>query len=177
MVTYLAKLSDGDEGTDETVAYMARLARRDSQDPYTLRLVSKLKLDSLPIQEAIQKAFDWIVDNVPYVKDPGRNVCNGSKCFKVDIDQELVIAPVHFLSGRLVGGDCDCMSTLLVSILLSIGVRCWFKVLAWRRWEYTHVYVLCEMPGVGIVPLDPVAGYKGFGWERPTEIRSKMYAA
>jgi hypothetical protein len=161
------KLSTGDKGVDETVSHMRRLALRDSSDRIIRACMQEIR--------SARQAFDYIVKHVPYVSDPGRHVQIDGWNFKVRDDQEFLVAPKYLLGEGLTGGDCDDMATALASTLVSLGVRCWFKTIAWRRPEFTHVYCLAEVQPGRIIPLDPVKGPGGFGWEKTPILRYSTY--
>lgn len=159
------RLADGDAGIEETVRHMIRLARRDATDPAIKKIVKGF--DCCCDDCAVQDAFRYVVDNVPYIPDPK--------------EHEFVVAPRYLASGQWPGGDCDDLSTLLATLLLALPTKrnrkVWMKTIAWRRWEYTHVYVMTELPSIGgkVIPLDPVMGHKGFGAEKQPVIRHKEY--
>ena len=155
------QLSDGDAGIDETVARMIHLARRDARSAAVKRLAARLKKGT--DVDRVRQAFQAVVEMVPYRHDPP--------------NYELVIAPKYLLGGKWHGGDCDDQTTALASLLLAMGIRTWIKVIAWRRQEFTHVYLLAEIASQGIaIPLDTVMGHSGFGMEKQPLIRSKEYA-
>lgn len=163
MKSKLWKIGVGDKAVDETIKHMRRLAKRDSVDPLIIDIAGSFK-GSTDAQIAKQ-AYRYIVQNVPYVRDPE--------------DREQVTAPVFLLNGGKDGGDCDCMSTLFASFMLAYGIPVWCKVIAWRKRAYTHVYNLVMLREQNIViPIDCVLGSdrrNGFGQEKFPVIREKVY--
>lgn len=67
---------------------------------------------------------------------------------------------------RIRMGDCDDFSVKMCTELESIGIGCYFKCIKARPGsdEFTHVYVVAVVPGVGQVPLDATMPYPA-GWE------------
>lgn len=165
------KLSDGDKGIDQTAAVMRRLARTDVNEPNMQQVVRSFRPGPLGVRDA----FNYVVSLIPYVNDPGRTIWVEGIPYTLPKDEEFLVAPRHFINRKITGGDCDDMSTTLASLLLALGFEVRYKVIAWRREEFTHVYLLCTVPGFGIIPLDPVKGYTGFGWEKPGIIRTNTY--
>lgn len=159
----------GDAGIAVTVQHMQRLTARDARDPAT-----KWIGDQLAQARFAREAFWYTVRAIPYVTDPGRVVCIENQCTKLPKDAEFLIRPAYTLSRRIVGGDCDDMSMAVAALLRRQGIKCWFKTIAWRCPEFTHVYVVAEIDG-RMMPLDPVAGDDGFGWERPDIRRSRLH--
>ena len=159
----------GDRAVGVTVADMCRLATRDSQHPLVRALAQTLR-QGRTLREAIKAAHDHVCLAVPYRSDPP--------------GIEEVIAPIYSLGlvppsgeGRQYwkpGGDCDDQSTALAAVLLAMGVRAGFKVIAWRVKDYTHVYVVAALPDGTVIPCDPVMGPAGFGYEKKPVIRSKV---
>lgn len=161
MKVRVRQLSDGDAGIDETVARMIHLARRDSRSTVVKGIAKKFKRGA--DTERIRQAFMAVLTLVPYRHDPP--------------NYEMVTAPKYLLGGAWHGGDCDDQTAALASLLLAMGFRVWIKVIAWRRYEFTHVYLLVDIPSQGIaIPLDTVMGEQGFGREKQPLIRSKEYA-
>ncbi|MEP7217432.1 MAG: hypothetical protein ABI876_00870, partial [Bacteroidota bacterium] len=73
-------------------------------------------------------------------------------------------------------GDCDCQSTALASLLIAMGYEPRFRVVAWRRMDFTHVNVKVYLPGRKPIPLDAVMKYAGWNNEKPANYREKIYS-
>lgn len=147
----------GDKGVDQTVQQMKRLALMDIDNEEIVRLIQQNKGKNK--FETVKNLFDWIVTNIKYENDP--------TAF------ELVRRPLVTLLHKK--GDCDCMSTLLACCLKTLDIECYYKVIAWRRHEFTHVYVTAEvLSGVyKWIPLDPVIGT--IGQQKNNVLRYKIY--
>jgi transglutaminase-like putative cysteine protease len=177
MKTLVRNIGNGDSAIMKTLDHMIRLARRDARTPdvktLAKRLASSCTSGDVNYQEycKVKAAFDWVVDNITYRFDH-QHVQDW-----IEVDNpnttEFLIAPKHQL-GVLVG-DCDDMSMMLAALLGAMGFSVKYKVIAWRGQEYTHVYVEVLMPNADgeyrWVPMDPVAGKNGFGWEKAPVIR------
>lgn len=164
----------GDDGVDLTVQeHMERLALRDATSKEIRSIAQRIssKCQAPVGSEAgdycrIWNAFKTVVDTVSYVNDPAT--------------AEHITAPKYLMTSHP-KGDCDCMATALASILLALGYRSQFKVIAWRELTFTHVYLEVLVPSKNVwVPLDPVFQipgnrYHGFGMEKHPIIRKKLY--
>ncbi len=161
MVIRQFEIGSGDRAIDKTIVHMRRLARRDARLPAIRALARSLKRAS--DFASIRAAFDYVVRRMPYVHDPD--------------GIELVASPRHTLLGARSFGDCDCMVTALAALLIAMGYRAWFRVLAHTSNAYSHVNLIGECPQDRIaIALDPVMGASGFGNEKTDVIRDKVYA-
>ena len=144
-----------DEIVEQTMAKMRELAIRDAKSPMIREIANKIK--SCCSYKMAKSAFDIVVGMIQYVPDPQ--------------GMEYVRAPIHCLKEKK--GDCDDMSCLFASIMHSLGVPVMFKAIAWRRYEFTHVYCLiyCDKIGKWIV-ADPVI--KTIGKEKQGIIRETL---
>jgi len=157
------KIGIGDNAIDNTVDHMVRLSMRDRSDAKITTLAESLagKTD----RATAKAAYNWIMRNIPYIEDP--------------VDREQLTAPRLLVDGPIDGSDCDDHSMLFASIMASMKIPVWFKVIAWRSRNYTHVYPLVGLREEGIViPVDTVLGLadgNGFGKEKTPVRRSKVY--
>lgn len=158
MREYNIDISSDDAGIFTTVKYMWSLAVRDSNNDIVKNLVLKLKGKSN--LETIKNIYNYVYKNFKYINDPS--------------DRELVIAPIYILDGTMKGGDCDDLTTLLVSLLRSAGFTCSIKVIAWRLWAFTHVIAEVLIDGFWI-PLDPTRRESGFGKQETNVKREKRF--
>jgi hypothetical protein len=139
-------ISDGDEGTYETVSYMWNYALRDTKEALVKQLVSKLERETEI--ETIKSIYDWVWKNIRYENDPP--------------DMEQITTPIHFVNGNKRGGDCDCMTTLLICLLETAGFEVAITVIAWREDYYTHVFAEVFFNNSWFI-LDPTLKQGGFG--------------
>mgnify|MGYP003465971447 FL=1 len=159
-------MKGGDKDVDVTVALMKQYAKKDYMSPEIQAIAKKIRAQTSNDIEEMRAAFMYIVDNVKYVDD-GTN--------------EVVASPRHVLTW-LKKGDCDCMTTALVTLLMALGYKdVYAKVIAWKedptgKNEFTHVYAMALIPSLGfVVPLDPVMESSGFGDEKQPQKRNKIY--
>lgn len=160
------RLLSGDDGVLQTLRLMERLALRDAQNPQMIAKARELK--GKTDAETVSNIFEFVRKNWKYKADPDR--------------EEHVTAPIHLLSNCYEKGgcryvDCDDFSALLVSLLTAAGFKTAFRVLSWRLKNFTHVYVLVEIPGKGWTPLDAVLKSDGLfnEKERSAHIRTLDY--
>lgn len=148
-------LSDtADTAIDETVEHMYRLAKEECKSEVIQNLAKRNKGASQ--LQTIRNLFDWVVANIKYELDPP-------------------IETIRYPSRTILDkkGDCDCMSTLLGSLFCALGIKYKIKVIAHRKHQYTHVYLMVDT-GLGFwIPIDPVLQI--FGQEKGKIIRRKIY--
>lgn len=133
-------MGDGERGSLDTVDLMVKIARKESQQIYVrdfaLAILNLFQTESHNhLDEAIAIAT-YIQRKVRYVKD---------------IDNvEMLTQPQIFIKALIAGqnvyGDCDDMSLLLATLLLSIGIKPSFKIVRWRdeSGNFNHIYVEVE---------------------------------
>lgn len=156
----------GDRDVDTTVQLMKRYGWADSTADNIVDIATRIKRENKTDLEQIKAAYFHVVNTIKYEPD-------GS--------DEFVASPRHVL-GWLKQGDCDCMTTAVISLLLALGFRSLYaKVIAWKpdptgENEFTHVYAMALIPSLDVViPLDPVMEDRGFGNEKTPVIRTKIY--
>jgi hypothetical protein len=147
-------LPDGDAGIYTTVDYMWNYAIRDSTEGLIQRKVKELQGKSK--YETIKNIFNYVINNVEYEYDPP--------------DREQITAPIHYLNGNRHTGDCDCMTTLLVCLLIASGLEAAITVIAWRNNDYTHVFAEVQHNNRWFI-LDATLGINGFGRQDKEIIR------
>jgi len=156
--TFLGDLSPGAEGTAQTLRLMRRLAIQYKKAPLiretALSLVSRLRPKDWTGE--IRALFEYTRDHIRYVRD-----IRG---------METVQTPPVTL--ELEAGDCDDKSTLLASLLESIGHPSRFVAVGYAGpGVYSHVYVEARI-GSRWMPLDPTVA-QPFGWA-PRAAQSRM---
>lgn len=127
MLWKLAQISDGQRGTDETVAEIKRLVLSSLRTP-KIRLLTLSILNSrgvVPDNDlaATRAVFDWIRSHVRYVRDP--------------LGVEVVQEPEVTL--KIAAGDCDDQSALVASMLMSIGIPVRFRVIGTDVDNFSHI--------------------------------------
>lgn len=160
-----ATMVGGDTDTDITAALMYEFGWADSTSPEIIQIANEIRAKYHKDLEQIKAAYMYVVENMRYVEDG---------------TDEFVASPRYALTW-LKQGDCDCMTTSVVSILLALGYKdIYAKVIAWKEEneenEFTHVYAMVLIPSYNIViPLDPVMEAYGFGNEKQPVKRIKIY--
>lgn len=144
-----------DVAVDQTVAHMRRLAIMDAHSPEFKSLARKLRGKTK--METAKNMFDWVVKNIQYEHDPP--------------EYEYITRPKALLQKRK--EDCDGMATLLATLFKTVGIECYFKVIAWRIHNFTHVYLTAKLSNKGWSPIDPVL--KIFGQQKDGIKRHKIY--
>ncbi len=143
-------LPTGDQGVKKTLANMAMLAQVDSRRPdvrtWAVGVIRSAGVGDHNVAGQVRALFEWVRDRIYFVGDP--------------VDTEWLQAPWNTL--QFGAGDCDDRATLLAAGLRTIGVSASFEVAALDRSrpsEFSHVYVVASVPGMGRVRLDPT--YRG----------------
>ncbi len=158
MNEYRFNLMDGDEGIFQTAKTMLMLAYRDARTELAKNAVAKLKAPTK--YETLKNIYRYVWKNYDYLPDP--------------VEYELVTAPIHLLSGKVKGEDCDGLVTLLVALLDAAGFETAVKVIAWRTNDFTHVIAEVKYKNYWI-PLDPTLKADGFGFQTHKVIREKRF--
>ncbi len=161
-------ISDGDKGTEQTIAQMQQLVaaakRRDDirslvgsiinpQTPSSCDSFSRTRTCPQKDYYCQAKAcYDWIVKNIAYAYDPNL--------------VEYTEAPWRVLKNGI--GDCDSQDMLLCAMFEQLGLPAQFvtiKADPKRPDEFSHVYTRVQIPNYGWVVADPTMPNKYFGWE------------
>jgi len=163
-------LPDSKTGNLKTASAMKRLARLRAGHPL-IRKVAKniLNYSEVPSNHYRSEAMaiaDYLKENVRYLRDPD--------------GIEEIMDPVLMIEEMRRGeaaGDCDDMSLLLASLLLSVGIRPYFRMVRysgpkWAFWQpFNHIYVTVYENNPGEqkqrIALDPILKKKMIGYEVP----------
>lgn len=101
----------------------------------------------------------YVQKNVAYVKDPTQ--------------LELLVDPVTLLeqvSRKQARGDCDDMSLLIATLLLSIGHEPYFRCVRYEgriAGAFSHIYVVDKFSDGSYVSLDAIVKGEPIGFEVP----------
>jgi hypothetical protein len=120
--------------TAQTVAAMAASAARASVNPSVINLARRLG--------SSDAAFSFLQRSIEYVSDesnPYRGTLGALR------NGELLITPEELLGSDAPAGDCDEFSSTLAALLLAMGRRPCFRVLAAdpaKPDSFSHVYVI-----------------------------------
>lgn len=158
-------LSDGCKGNLETVEIMKRVARDRSRSPLVRKLAHNILLTyKVPSQFYKDEALaigDYVKKNVRYVRD-----INGV---------ETLTDPFTMIDQLTRGeaqGDCDDISLLIATLLLSIGHQPFFRIVKYTNdpfinWQHIYVVVYEKNPGKERqrIVLDGIIKRKPIGYE------------
>ncbi len=129
--------------TGDVVDWMCRLAYADHLEKPIRTLAEKITsgIQSGDYNSEALAICDWVFKHIRYQKDP--------------IGAEFVRSPSETLKAGC--GDCDDMSVLIASLLMSIGHQCSFCIAAFTADQVpSHVFAV-ENTQFGGLALDPVA--------------------
>ncbi len=147
--SFLGSLPSGVAGTEETLRLMRDLVHRYKSDTH-VRGVALEVVRGLPPRDwtgEVRRLFEYVRDRIRYVHD-------------IAGVETLQTPPVTI---DLEAGDCDDKSTLLSTLLASIGYRSRFVAVGYREPNaYQHVYVEALLNDRWI-PLDATV-LRPFGW-------------
>ena len=161
------QLSGGVTGNEETVGFMQQIGRARAGD-IRVRSAALSIIKSLGSQDYWDEAYAigaWVQKNVRYVRDPD------------GIEQ--LTDPVTLLDqiqkGNGAQGDCDDMSLLIASLLLSIGHQPLYRCVRFRgetSGPFEHIYVVVNEENHGdaapsLLALDAILKRKPIGTEVP----------
>lgn len=147
--------------TPDTLRAMKAFARHALRSPtQTVRETTLGCISQLPERSwrwEIMACHQFVRDRIKYVRDPD--------------GFELVQTPEKTLHYGV--GDCDDKSTLLASMLLSIGHPCRFVAVGFRGEEYSHVFVEAKL-GERWWALETILPVEA-GWEPPDSTSRLTY--
>lgn len=169
---------DTDTSTDITVRQMIGIVRQ-SITALPIANVIHTCLQTLPrdpSQRRLARCFyQWIQQHVVFVED--EMMLSRMLGWHGRLDKELLIYPEVVVSMPHPMGDCDDLSMLLATLLITVGIKCWFVVIAADTMvpgKWSHVYVKCALEDEGVVlPLDVSHGDQ-IGWEYNGTVYRRM---
>lgn len=148
-LSFLGTLPNDAPGTRDTLVIMRKLVQRYKRDPMirdtAVSLISGVAQRDWTNE--VRALLEYARDRIRYTRDINRV-------------ETIQTPPVTM---ELEAGDCDDKSTLLASLLESVGHPSRFVAVGYQEsGRYSHVYVETKI-GSAWVPLDPTAP-KPFGW-------------
>ena len=124
-------------GVSDTLAFLPKMVRSTLND--TAVLAPRLKGGNL--KATCWNIWQFVVDHIRYEKDAKKT--------------EQVRRPARTLHEQV--GDCDCMTALVSSILLNLGLAHKLAVTKYGGKSYfQHIYIDVPRPGGGYITIDPV---------------------
>lgn len=157
-------LAGGDSGIFTTVAHMKRIVAGDegAANPQ-IRALAEQIISRVPSRDYAGERnalFNWVKQTLKFRGEYG----------------ETLQTPIVTL--QLGAGDCDDYSTLLASLLESIGHETQFKVIAINgSRQFSHVYIQVRDKATGQwIPLDATVDQATPGWEAPNISRARTWS-
>lgn len=137
--------------TEATLELMKKYATEASKDPKIFILSRAIVRDIEPNNKIgqAQVILTWVKQNIQYISD----------IYGV----ETIIYPVTLVE-KIKSGDCDCLSSLVASMILSVGIPCRFAVVKIETPEWSHVYVEALINNTWKA-LDASSTESSVGWE------------
>ena len=128
----------GDDAIFKTLYEMKRLARRDAKSPIVMKYAGEIKAKCKDDEACLlKKIFNTVYKNVQYQFDD-EIVTDILPEWKHADNTEYLAAPKYlFEYGK---GDCDDMATAVAAVAIALGIPVNFKIIAWKSYEFTHVY-------------------------------------
>jgi len=152
--------SDSVGATRATLKLMVKFSRQYKTDVGVLTVAQNLvrNVREKDYGGEVRELYDFVKRSIRYLRD-----VNGV---------ETVSTPPRVLQQGQ--GDCDDKSTLLATLLESIGHPARFVALGFKGGEFSHVIVETRL-GSTWVPLDATVSYAFVGWY-PPEVTRRMEA-
>jgi transglutaminase-like putative cysteine protease len=157
-------LSDGPDGTDQTIQAMARAAMGEhgAGSPRIIDLARDIisgvpERDQIGEVEAIHR---FVMLHLRYVRDP--------------LWYESITMPETMAFERQ-AGDCDDHAVLEAALLGSIGIQTRFVTYAFKGSPIMSHVALHAKVGNDWIPLDPIVKNKSAGWEVPDSTTRVLY--
>ena len=138
--------------TEQALQGMVHYATKESSEPHVQGLADQITAGIHPSDKRSQMIaiLNWVLCNLTYVKDQeeSRRLGFGNE------DLELIKSPVVVLQTRRY--DCDCIATLIASVMLALGIQPQFVVIGFGNGP-EHVYCRgMDENGQSII-VDPVS--------------------
>jgi hypothetical protein len=145
---------------------MRKAARFCAADPYirmyAIGILNQYKTDSQNYADEALAIGDYVKKHVRYVRDPdGIELLTDPKTM------------IDMLNRGIARGDCDDMSLLIATLLLSIGHTPYFRAVRYDSFfgHYNHIYVVCYEKNLGKpkrrIVLDAIIKTRPIGFEVP----------
>lgn len=131
-----SEISDGLGGNIQTIDFMKKIARDRSGDPVIRKLALNILAQSgVKSHHFVDEALaigDYVKRKVRYVRDP-----NNIEYLQDPVDM------IKQIQNNTAQGDCDDMSLLTATLLLSVGHEPFFRAVRYKSamGNYNHIYV------------------------------------
>lgn len=146
------EIGSGDSAIHKTAEWMKRLVDRDVNFPIVKSFAKQLTQGAWTDLEKISAVFEWIKNNVRYIKDgklsqiiKKQSVMYTDKVFNNPEQVELLMSPKmqieEILRGKTIQNDCDDQSMLFATIMKTLRIPVRFKIVSTNPMlTYNHVY-------------------------------------
>lgn len=134
----MMSLPDGLNGNLATIQFMSKIAKEKAHHPKVREFATKIlhayKVNSHNYKDECLAIGDFVKNRVRYVRDPR--------------DAEMLQDPVMLIdkleNQGMASGDCDDMSLLIATLLLSIGCDPYFRAVRYKTdsGNFNHIYVV-----------------------------------
>jgi Transglutaminase-like superfamily len=151
----------GDAGVEQTINQMRSLVDEALRDPSINRLARDI-VQSAPAFDDYAEAqalYNWVRQTIRFTKDP--------------VNKETLYPPAELLKIR--AGDCDDISMLMGTLLMSVGYPARLMTVAANGDEFSHVYAEGQINGQWI-PMDPARSDSQFGVAPPAFTRARWWS-
>ena len=150
---YREEIGTGDAAIFKTVNHMKRIINYDSHEPVVINFAYQIIEGAITPFEKIQAIFEWVRDNLKYIKDGTlsqiikSNAIMYGDFFNNSAGVEVLTSPKflieEFLRGKQPTEDCDGFSTLIATLLKILGIKVKLKIISVRsNLTFSHVYPL-----------------------------------
>lgn len=159
-------IAEGKQGNLQTAKAMSQIAHQFKGHP-EVRALALSVLNSYGV-----KSHDYLSEAVALAKYVQQNV----RYVRDTLGIEQLHSPVLMINDIKRGiaqGDCDDMSLLLATLLLSVGVQPYFRMVRYKSnfGPFNHIYVVVKEKnkntGRSRVVMDCIVKDKGIGYEVP----------
>lgn len=162
-----SEIADGFAGNKQTLSKMIELAKARRGNPMVRRLAENIldhyQVGSHDYQREVIAIGDFVKQKVRYTKDPAG----------IEYVQDPLLMIENMSKLGYVAGDCDDMSLLVATLLLSVGHEPYFKVVKYSpnssSWNHIYVYVNARNTygDTKWISVDAIAKNKKIGYEVP----------
>lgn len=148
---YREEIGTGDAAIFKTVNHMKRIINYDSREPVVMDFAYQITEGAITPFEKIQAIFEWVRDNLKYIKDGTlsqiikSNAIMYGDFFNNSAGVEVLTSPKflieEFLRGKQPEEDCDGYTMLILTLLKVLEIRGKMKIVSVRpNLTFSHVY-------------------------------------
>lgn len=161
---HIAEYHDSPEETFRRITYLVRDSQENVAYVWDLRewALSIVRQSGATTQdEMIVAIYDWVKQNMLYVRDPAYN----------ELIHSSEVLMHRYISGQGLHGDCDDFTILICSLLLALGITCRARMIKLPYDDgsvnYAHIYPMARLSDGDWIALDATEANEPIGWEPP----------